>query len=264
MTEKTEPAKESEKDLIDRIAAWYPADICADYYREMMYCRSLSENDELLHLLRILQFLTLLMEQIPSRIAAERETLEQLLLGVHKGLARTLERSETFQRQLDTKITQLPEKFAEGIKPAAIATRINESLNQQFVESTIPQTAQALGLIAKQMKETTSEFGAAASAIGNSYGGAAEEARNAVDNIHAAVRRALDAAGQAAHELSTRFRQSFRLMLYGLTALALVIGLVVGVLITRWAFTPEPEIIRVPVPVVQDELPVKPKSKRQR
>jgi hypothetical protein len=186
------------------------------------------------------------------------------LVGAHEGLARKLERSETFRRQLDTRITHLPEKVAEGIKPAAIATKINESLNQQFVQSTIPQTAQALRLIAEQMKETTAEFGAAASAIGKSYGGAAEEAKKAVDNIHAAVTRALDASGRAAHELSTKFHHSFRLMLYGLTTLALVIGLLMGVLITRWILTPEPKIIRVPVPVVQDELPVKPKSKRQR
>ena len=46
-----------EKDLIDRIAESLPADVRADYYREMRHCRSLPENDEMLRILRAMQFL---------------------------------------------------------------------------------------------------------------------------------------------------------------------------------------------------------------
>ncbi len=41
MITKTKPAELSTRDLIDRIAKAFPAEIGADYYREMMYCRSL-------------------------------------------------------------------------------------------------------------------------------------------------------------------------------------------------------------------------------
>ena len=45
-----------ENDLIDRIAESLPADVRADYYREMRHCRSLPENDEMLRILRAMQF----------------------------------------------------------------------------------------------------------------------------------------------------------------------------------------------------------------
>ena len=50
-----------ESDLIDRIAAALPADIRADYYRELRHCRSLPENDEMLRILRVMQFSVVLM-----------------------------------------------------------------------------------------------------------------------------------------------------------------------------------------------------------
>jgi hypothetical protein len=71
--------KAVEPDLTDRIADALPADIRADFYREMRHCRSLPENDEMLRILRIMQFLTLLMEQVPARIGVERERFEQLI-----------------------------------------------------------------------------------------------------------------------------------------------------------------------------------------
>ncbi len=71
--------KAVEPDLTDRIADALPADIRADFYREMRHCRSLPDHDEMLRILRIMQFLTLLMEQVPARIGVERERLEPLL-----------------------------------------------------------------------------------------------------------------------------------------------------------------------------------------
>ena len=44
----------------------------------MRHCQSLPENDEMLRILRAMQFLTLLMVQVPGEVAAEREKLEQL------------------------------------------------------------------------------------------------------------------------------------------------------------------------------------------
>jgi len=40
--------KTAEPDLIDRIADGLPAEIRADFYREMRHCRSLPDNDEML------------------------------------------------------------------------------------------------------------------------------------------------------------------------------------------------------------------------
>src|SRR5262245_59256166 len=66
-------------DLIDRIANALPEELRADYYRELSHCRNLPENDEMLRILRAMQFLTVLIEGAPRRVAIEREQLAQVL-----------------------------------------------------------------------------------------------------------------------------------------------------------------------------------------
>ena len=65
----------AEADLIDRIANALPEELRGDYYREMSHCRALPENDEMLRILRAMQFLTVLIERAPGRWPAEREQL---------------------------------------------------------------------------------------------------------------------------------------------------------------------------------------------
>ena len=163
-----QPPDFPEPDLIDRIANALPAELQAGYYREMRYCRSLSENDEMLLILRAMQFSVVLMLQIPERIASERERLEQILADFLKAIREIHQSIAIHQVQLDQRLVQLPAQIAEGIKPEAIAATINESLRQQFVQSTIPATAEALAVAAAQMKKATSEFARTASSLGDS------------------------------------------------------------------------------------------------
>src|SRR5213593_4864676 len=176
-----------EPDLIDRIANALPAEVRADYYRELRHCRSLPENDEMLLILRAMQYLTLLMVQVPGRVAVERERLEQILPAALQSLEKLLKSSEAYKRQLDERLSRLPVEIAAGISPQAIAANINESLRQRFVQSTIPETARALAQVAEQMKKVTAEFGATASTLGNSYRGAAEEARRSIADLNSVI-----------------------------------------------------------------------------
>jgi hypothetical protein len=61
MNEIMPPDNPEGPDLIDRIANALPDNVRSDYYRELMHCRSLPQNDEMLRILRAMQFLTLLM-----------------------------------------------------------------------------------------------------------------------------------------------------------------------------------------------------------
>jgi hypothetical protein len=88
-------------------------------------------------------------------------------------LQKANESSVAYQTQLDERIEQLPENIAMRISPGAIAAKINESLRQQFVRSTIPETARALAAVAMQLNDVTREFGSTATALGNRYRGAA-------------------------------------------------------------------------------------------
>src|ERR1035441_4081005 len=92
----------NETDLVDRIAAALPAEIRAEYYREFLHCRSLPENDEMLRILRAMQFLTLLMEQVPERVLRERERLERVFGDALERLHSVVEDSGSYQKQLET------------------------------------------------------------------------------------------------------------------------------------------------------------------
>src|SRR5438876_3225953 len=94
-------------DLIDRIANALPAEVRADYYRELRHCRSLPENDEMLRILRAMQFLTLLIQEAPNRVAVEREKLERLFRAALNTLEKSLQTGEAYKRQLDQRLSRL-------------------------------------------------------------------------------------------------------------------------------------------------------------
>jgi len=71
-----------EADLVDRIAQDLPADVRAAYYRELNHCRSLPESDEMLRILRAMQFLTLLMRQVPDKVRWRLPSLTQFVSTV--------------------------------------------------------------------------------------------------------------------------------------------------------------------------------------
>jgi len=224
--------KAVEPDLTDRIADGLPADIRADFYREMRHCRSLPENDEMLRILRIMQFLTLLMEQVPVRVAVERERLEQLIAMASESLRNSLESTEAYRHEIDQRLSRLPDQIAKGISPEIIAGKINESLRQQFVQSTIPQTAEALAVVSTQLRTSSSEFSATAASLGNSYRGAAHEAEQAIN----AIRESTNRAREAASKLLTTYQGEYRWSVLLLTGCSLVVGTLLGTILDHWAF----------------------------
>jgi ABC-type transporter Mla subunit MlaD len=248
-----------EPDLIDRIANDLPAEVRTDYYREMRPCRTLQSSDEMLRILRAMQFLHVLMVQVPRDITTEREEFQQLLTGALGTLQTTIESSAVYQRQLDQRLEQLPENIANGISPEVIAAAINESLRQQFVQSTIPETASRLAAVAMQLNDVTTEFGRTATALGNRYRGAAEEARRAIDNIERTSSDAIATTRHGAQELLRIFHQEYRWSICALTSLALVIGIGLGLLFQRW-LDRTTQLVG-PDPVTQTEPAVKPRVK---
>jgi len=224
--------KAAEPDLIDRIADALPAEVRADFYREMRHCRSLPENDEMLRILRIMQFLTLLMEQIPARIGIERERFEQLIGIAAESLQRSLESTEAYRDDIDQRLSGLPDKIAKGISPEIIAGKINESLRQQFIQTTIPQTAQALAVVSTLLRNSSSEFSATAASLGKAYSGAVHQAEEAID----AIRASTNSAHEAARKLLTTYQGEYRWSVLLLTSCSLVTGTLLGTILDHWAF----------------------------
>ena len=224
--------KTAEPDLIDRIADALPAEIRADFYREMRHCRSLPENDEMLRILRIMQFLTLLMEQIPARIGVERERYEQFIGMAAESLQRSLESTQTYRDDIDQRLSGLPDKIAKGISPEIIAGKINESLRQQFIQTTIPQTAEALAVVSTLLRNSSSEFSATAASLGKAYSGAVHQAEEAID----AIRASTNSTHEAARKLLTTYQGEYRWSVLLLTSCSLVTGTLLGTILDHWAF----------------------------
>ena len=259
MSESSQSSAAQESDLIDRIASALPVEVRADYYREMRHCRSLAENDEMLRILRAMGFLVLLMVQAPERMATERLRLEEAMADALRTLQEICESSDSHRAQLDQHLVQLPADIAEGINPEAIAATINESLRQQFVQSTIPATAEALAVAAAQIKKVTAEFGRSASTLGDSYRGAAEDAGHAIARLESAFSHAVASTKRGAEELVSVFREEYRWSVYTLTGLALLIGIGVGMWYQRWIDPPSQPAERAPA--VERVQPSSPRTK---
>jgi hypothetical protein len=246
--------RRAEPDLIDRIANALPEEIRAEYYRELRHCRSLPENDEMLRLLRAMQFLALLIEQAPSRVAEERERLDKLLATAVDNISRMSAASNAYHTALRRKLAALPADIAHGISPEAVAGKINENLQQIFMRSTIPKTAEALGVISDQMKRICTEFSTTADDVGHAYRGVAEDARTAVASLKSEVSQAAESAVRLTTVLTEKYSKAYRWSLFMIAGGAFILGLALGMMFERWLFFPPAPVVAPAAPVVQPAL----------
>lgn len=117
------------------------------------------------------------------------------------------------------------------------------------------------------MKKNVAEFGQRAGSLGDTYHGAAVAARRAIKDIESAISRATDSATRAADELSYNFHGAYRWALYGLSSLALMVGIALGMLFQQLLNAPEIHGGKTDAQVVQpaakaNQTGGQPKSKR--
>jgi hypothetical protein len=174
--------------------------------------------------------------------------------------------TEKHQAQIDQRLDQVSEDIAEKLKPEAVAGSINESLRQQFVKTTIPETADALAVTAAQMKKTADDFVDAAAKLGASYDGAAAEARRSINQLERAASIALESTQRGVEELMQAFGKQYRRWFSVFVILAFVLGLGLG-LVHGYLHDQRPAVMdhasAMQSPEVKPPAPrVKPKIKR--
>jgi hypothetical protein len=227
-----------EPDLVDRIAQDLPADVRAAYYRELNHCRSLPESDEMLRILRAMQFLTLLMRQVPDEVTAERVRLEALFNQAVQELRGFAERAGEYRLVIENRLAELPAAVAEGLCPELVAREVNESLRQQFAASTIPQTAHATTVAAAEMKTAVADFTRMAATIHNEHRSTAAQAKRTIEDLESAVSRAAGTAHHEAAQLSESFHRSLHRSIYTLLSLTAIAAFAVGMFFDQWISTP--------------------------
>jgi methyl-accepting chemotaxis protein len=234
MTSKPKDTEIPAQKMIDFLAEGQSAEVKAALYREMTYCHSLPQNDEMLRIISILGILTALIKQIPTNIAVEREGFKRLFAEATYLLNENLSASTRYLKDLNARLTKLPEEIGSGINARTIADSINENLRQQFALSTIPQTAQALASAAEEMKGTAKEFSSTAENLGDSYRGCVAKAQQAIGDINKSVSHAGDTAHRAIAEFTSHFHDAYWRSLYGLTGLAFLLGFSLALIAVHW------------------------------
>ena len=227
--------KPSEADLIDRIAELLPSEQRPLWYREMAHQRE--------------QLTVILDRSVTAILAAERN-----VVALHQ--------------QLEQRITQLPEEITAGISPTAIAAKISESLRQQFVQSGIPETAQALAVIARQNKQTAADFDSSAKQLSDSYKGAVTNANQAIGAMRIAMSNAAETAERAANDLVHTFLGHYKWALHWLVAAGIALGFALGIIYAGWRDAPpetrQPASSTAIQPSPQSASPIPPIAKRTR
>jgi len=248
-------ADPQEPDTLDRIADALPPEVRADYYREMRHLRSLPENDEMLRILRAMQFLGVLIFDAPLRTAAENEKLKEIFAEAFAALREVLESVKTQQAQIDQRLAELPQSVAAGIKPAAIAAAVNESLRQLFLQSTIPETASALAVTSAQMKKDNVELMQTARELGDIHRGIVGETRQAAASLKSESSELRKEAASSKHVFDRGKRVLFSaVLLFGLST-----GLVLEYWFQRSFFPPPAQIVCAPA---LPATPVKPPTSK--
>jgi hypothetical protein len=215
-----------EPDLVDVIAEDLPVEIRPAYYRAMAHMKVLPECDEMLKILRAMQFLTILIKEAPKEVALEREKLGDMLARSLDAMERTHQANLAYQKQLEQRLTELPQEIAKGISAEAIATKIVESLRQQFHETGLPVTAKAIGVQATSMRDASKELAAALDEFTHPRSGAVPRLNEALSSMRADLRNATDHVRTMMGGLGKELWRSVAI----LCAAAVVIGFFLGVL----------------------------------
>jgi len=130
-------------DTIDRIANFLPVEARAGFYRELRHCRALPQNDEMLRIIRAMQYLVLIMVKLPEQMALERERFEQIVSRCERLLGEVHDFVDEATGQINQRLVQVSADIAKALNPPAIAAEINESLRQQFIKTTKTKSATA-------------------------------------------------------------------------------------------------------------------------
>ena len=243
--------KPPEADLIDRIAELLPSEQRPLWYREMAHLRRLPPDDEMLRIAHAMGFLALVTREAPAEMAHEREQLTAILAHSVTAIQAAERNVVALHQQLERRIALLPEEITAGIRSEVIAAKISESLRQQFVQSGIPETAQALAVIVKQNKQTAADFDSSAKQLTDSYKGAVTSANKAIDEMRIAMTDAAETAQRAAGDLVQAFLGHYKWALHWLVPAGIALGFALGMIYIGWRDAP-PETQRVaPSSVIQ-------------
>jgi hypothetical protein len=220
-------------DLFDAIAKLLDPSQREYFYQRMLYFRQLRPDDELLRIVEAIGFLALVIREAPHAVAIERAQIAQALASALEAIQAVAASTQAYHRQLEDRVTSLPAAVARGISPSEIAHAITEELRQQFVQSGLPGTANALAVVATQLTQATATLQRGAQQLAAETE-AADEARRALNDVRTSLVHATDQARGAVAALGREFRIDYRQAITLLCGGALLVGAILGFTLQSW------------------------------
>jgi hypothetical protein len=248
------------EDLVDAIARLLKPEQRAYFYERMRHFRQLRPDDELLRVVEAMGWLALVIGEAPRAVARERAQIAEVLQTGLAHLDAVVAAGQTSREQIEARLGRLPQDLAHEIDPAAIARALVESLRQQFVQSGLPATAEALGAVTQQVTEAIAPLYQVANHLRIATG-AAEQARVAVDRMTASLTQVTDTATAALTTVSERFRVECVRAVWVVGASACVVGVLLGLIAERMWITQRgwaPPALASSAPTVSQPKPTGP------
>jgi hypothetical protein len=243
----------SEPTLFDSLARLVPADLQATYYRVLAHTRELSPDDEMLRILEAMGVLALLTRGTPTAMAEERERLEGVLVHYEQCAQATLEKMLAYRNGLEARIALLPKELERSLNPADLAKLLGESLRQQFLQSGLPTTAEALQASADMMVRAQEALSSALDKLCDHRHGVLSE----VESANRFLTHSLESRAKKIDDLLLEVRHDIlRIWIPMICAASLIVGLICGAGIQSWRDTPSSDAsVSQPVAAQIDAVP---------
>ena len=224
-TSDLEAVTAGEPTMFDSLARLVPEELQAAYYRVLAHTRTLSPDDEMLRILEAMGILALLTRHTPKDIAEERERFQELL-ELHRQISdERCKRCYSYVRELEARVSNLPRGLKAGLDPHRIAKMLGESLRQQFLQSGVRETVEALQVTAGAMAGAQQKLTRALMELSDNRGGV-------VAQVQSANSRLLDSLEYRASELDSLIHEFksdlLRIWMPIVTGAALLSGLSLG------------------------------------
>jgi hypothetical protein len=248
------------ENLFDAIAQLLEPGQREYFYQRMLYFRHLRPEDELLRIVEAVGFLALIIRGAPHAVAIEREQLATLLATSIVSFQAAAEATQAYHRQLEDRLTRLPQEILRGLSPEAIARPIIESVRQQFVQSGLPATAEALSIVSNHLNQTTGDLHRAAGQLAG-YSGVTDQVRRAIDQIMVSLSNATNNARFAAEEVLHRFKFEYNLSLGMFCGAAMLLGVLLEFSVQSCAAPRSHDVPQSAVPAVQTVAPITPEPR---
>ncbi|WP_263349698.1 hypothetical protein [Acidicapsa acidisoli] len=243
----------SEPTLFDSLARLVPVDLQAAYYRVLAHTRELSPDDEMLRILEAMGVLALLTRGTPLAMAEERERMEKVLAHYEHCAQETQEKMLTHRNGLEARIALLPKEVERSLNPSELARFLGESLRQQFLQTGLPKTAEALQASTEMMVGAQEILSAAIDKLcDHRYGVLAQ-----VESANRLFGHSLERWAKKIDDLLLEVRHDIlRTWIPMICAATLVVGLVCGAGIQSWRDTQSSDAsVSPPVAAQVDAVP---------